>query len=989
MTAKNYQWPSVPGTRKREGAKNLPVATWNVRTMNADGKLNMLVEEMKRLHIKILGISETHWTEENEDAFIIDGYTVIASSRRDGVRRQGVALMIETETTESMTNYLQTSERLVGASFKMVEGSLDVLQVYAPDTSYSDDEYQRFLDEIQYWLDRVKRNSKIILMGDFNAKIGSEANEVWPEAVGKYGLGEKNGRGEMLMQFCAINELVISNSFFKHRPGRRATWISPDGQTRNQIDYIIVSKEVMKSTTNSRVYNSADVGSDHSLLMANINIATRKPKKSRPSPRRYDVERLLDQELRNDFVIKIGGAFEALQDLMEDQTVQVAYREFVDTTNKITEETVGYKKKRQVEGMSKELENKCNERRIARLRYLKQPANNESRENYRIINRSVKSEVSRQKRLTIEKKVEQLERDFISNNSHNLFKMVREMEGKPHRQPNTIKDRNGTIQCEQTEVMKCWQNHFTTQLNTEFPHSDAALDSIQLAEVENDNNPPSEREVEKSIKDLRNRKSPGFDKITAEVLKAGGKHMVKMLQYLFRKIWEDVDTPDDWSKLLINPIHKKGDKLNPENYRAISLTSVPCKVFCKVILSRIEGIIEESMGESQFGFRTGRGTTDAIFVARQIMEKAKEHNVPIHFNFIDFKAAFDTVWREALWKFMNSVGVSKRIIDIIKKMYHNTQCAVMIGGTMTEWFGVEVGVRQGCILSPTLFNLFLEFVMKELNSIDRELNYREKTCLDIRYADDTTLLSVIFEKLRLTTQELETACLKWGLKINSKKCKIMTEGDNTIRIEGEEVQNVGEFVFLGSMLPSTTMDVNRRIALASSAFGRLRRTVWTRRDISRKLKIRLYKSLILPIAIYAGETWTLKAEDARRLEVFEMRCLRAILGVTRRERLTNEYIRRELEMTETITDVVRKKRLRWFGHVLRRPPESYILRVYWQDFTAPRPRARPPKRWRDQIPEDVGLPLHRCEEMALDGEEWWRGAVRGRRRARGRYDLRP
>ncbi len=309
------------------------------------------------------------------------------------------------------------------------------------------------------------------------------------------------------------------------------------------------------------------------------------------------------------------------------------------------------------------------------------------------------------------------------------------------------------------------------QLNTEFPHNEEALNTIQSADVENDDDPPTEQEVEKSIKALKNRNSPGWDKITAEVLKAGGEHMVKMLQYLFRKIWEDVDTPEDWSKLLINPIHKKGGKLNPENYRAISLTSVPCKVFCKVILLRIEGIIEEFMSESQFGFRTGRGTADAIFVARQILEKAREHNFHIHFNFIDFKAAFDTVWREALWRFMSSVGVNQRIIEIVKKMYQNTQCAVMIGGAMTEWFGVEVGVRQGCILSPTLFNLFLEFAMKELKSIDRELNYREKMSLDIRYADDTTLLSVFFEKLSLSTQELETACLKWGLKINSKKCK--------------------------------------------------------------------------------------------------------------------------------------------------------------------------------------------------------------------------
>ena len=986
--AGNYQWPSVPGTRKREGAKNLPVATWNVRTMNEEGKLNMLVEEMKRFNIGLLGISETHWTEEDEDAFTIDDYTVVASSRRDGMRRQGVALMVDKETTKSMTSYQQISERLVGASFEMEEGLLDVLQVYAPDSSYQDEEYQRFLDDLQRYLDGTNRNSRIIVMGDFNAKIGLEENEVWPEVVGKYGLGNKNERGEMLMQFCAINRLVISNSFFKHRPGRRATWISPSGQTRSQIDYIIVSVEVMRNTTNSRVYNSADIGSDHSLLMANINMKVKKPPKGRATPRRYNVEKLLNWESRNEFEVKIGGAFEPLIDLIEDQTVQDMYKKFVDTTNKVTEETVGYKRKQHVEGMSRELEIKCNERRKARLRCLKEPANNELREIYRTVNRAVKSEVKQQKRMAMEERVEQLERDYIQNNSHNLFKTVREMESKPYRRLNIVKDRNGIIQCKQEEAMKCWQNHFATQLNTEFPHNEEALDTIPPAVVENDDDPPTELEVKNSINTLKNRKSPGWDKITTEVLKAGGEHMVKMLQHIFRQIWEDGVTPEEWSKSLINPIHKKGDKLNPENYRAISLTSVPCKVFCKIILMRMEGQIEEFMSESQFGFRTGRGTTDAIFVARQVLEKAREHNVPVHYNFIDFRAAFDTVWREALWRFLSSVGINQRIINIVKGMYQNTQCAVMIGGSITEWFDVGVGVKQGCILSPALFNIFLEYVMRELKSIDRELTYREKMSLDIRYADDTTLMSVIFEKLRLSTQELEAACQKWGLKINNNKCRIMTEYDDDIRIDGDEIQKVNEFVFLGSTLPGTTKDVIRRTALASAAFGRLQRTVWTRRDISRKLKTRLYKSLILPIAIYAGETWTLKAEDARRLEVFEMRCLRTIMGITGMDRVTNENVRGELEMNETITDIVRKKRLKWFGHTIRRPPESYIQRAYWGDFTAPRPRGRPPKRWRDQIPEDVGLPLHRCEEMALDRGDWWDGTAGLRRRARGRYDLR-
>ena len=140
---------------------------------------------------------------------------------------------------------------------------------------------------------------------------------------------------------------------------------------------------------------------------------------------------------------------------------------------------------------------------------------------------------------------------------------------------------------------------------------------------------------------------------------------------------------------------------------------------------------------SQFGLNLGQGMIVAIFIVRQIIEKAKEHQVPLHFNFIDFKAAFDTIWRKALWKMLLAIGVDPKIVRIVEELYNNTECAVVIDGQLTEWFEVHVGLRQGCVLSSTLFNVFLEFVMKELSELDRTLAltdtffHRYKVC--IRY----------------------------------------------------------------------------------------------------------------------------------------------------------------------------------------------------------------------------------------------------------------
>ena len=142
---------------------------------------------------------------------------------------------------------------------------------------------------------------------------------------------------------------------------------------------------------------------------------------------------------------------------------------------------------------------------------------------------------------------------------------------------------------------------------------------------------------------MKSRKAPGIDAITAEVLKAGGEAMLRMLQKLFNEIWEHEKTPKNWARMLVKPIHKKGDKLVPSNYRPISLLSIPGKVFSRILLDRMKTRTEQATGKSQFGFRPGRGTVDAIFIVRQIIEKAKEHQVQLHFNFVDFEAAFDTI----------------------------------------------------------------------------------------------------------------------------------------------------------------------------------------------------------------------------------------------------------------------------------------------------------------------------------------------------------
>jgi endonuclease/exonuclease/phosphatase family metal-dependent hydrolase len=148
----------------------------------------------------------------------------------------------------------------------------------------------------------------LIVMGDLNAKVGEDQPD-WKDVMGKYGYGKPNARGEKLLNFCAANDLHITNTMFKQsKSSRQWTWESPDQKTHNKIDFIMISNKWKNCVNNSRSFPSADVGSDHQLVIANIRLRFKaKPKPN--YPKRYDIFKLKNTNIRQNYEIEIGGRF--------------------------------------------------------------------------------------------------------------------------------------------------------------------------------------------------------------------------------------------------------------------------------------------------------------------------------------------------------------------------------------------------------------------------------------------------------------------------------------------------------------------------------------------------------------------------------------------------------------------------------------------------------------------------------------------------------
>ena len=387
------------------------------------------------------------------------------------------------------------------------------------------------------------------------------------------------------------------------------------------------------------------------------------------------------------------------------------------------------------------------------------------------------------------------------------------------------------------------------------------------------------------------------------------------------------------------------------------------------------------LSESQAGFRPGRATTDQIFTLRQIAEKYLEKDRSLYCCYIDFQKAFDSVWQRGLWKAVEFFGYPSKLIRLLQALYNQSQSAVRVNGELTEWFKTAIGVRHGCVISPQLFNILLEPVM--LMALD---DARIGACIqgeqinNLRFADDIVLIAETPEELQTLVNRVYESSSDYGLKINIAKTEVqvISKGkcELSITINNSRLKQVEDFVYLGGTIAdngSSTNDIKTRIRKAGAAFQRLN-SIWTSKNINNHTKMQLYQTLILSILLYGAESWTMKKDDKNRLHVFEMTCLRRILGVTRLDKIRNTKIKESLNLDQDVLNRIVVKRLKYFGHINRMQNTRYPKKAMEGNVIGHRPRGRPPKRWLDCISQDCKTrsitSLTDASRLATDRSTW-------------------
>ena len=237
-----------------------------------------------------------------------------------------------------------------------------------------------------------------------------------------------------------------------------------------------------------------------------------------------------------------------------------------------------------------------------------------------------------------------------------------------------------------------------------------------------------------------------------------------------------------------------------------SLISHSIKVILRILLNRLKAKAEEILSEEQAGFRPGRSTAEQIFNLRLLIEKHLDHQQPLYHNFIDFKKAFDRVWHQGLWSTMRNYNFDEDLIQVIESLYNSATSAVLLGNNLGEFFNTTVGVRQGCILSPVLFNIFLENIMQDaLKSHKTTITIGGRPLCNLRFADDIDLIGKSESELQQLTTKLEESAGAYGMEISAEKSKVLVNNDRTtlkteIQMNGEILEEVDNFKYLGAII---------------------------------------------------------------------------------------------------------------------------------------------------------------------------------------------
>jgi hypothetical protein len=351
------------------------------------------------------------------------------------------------------------------------------------------------------------------------------------------------------------------------------------------------------------------------------------------------------------------------------------------------------------------------------------------------------------------------------------------------------------------------------------------------------------------------------------MLIAGKEVLWKPFLRLFNMVIKEQIMPKSWCCGMIVAIFKSGNREDPNDYRGITISSCLGKLFTKILANRLVKFLDLNnvITEYQIGFTKKARTTDHILILKTIIDLAKKKHKKVFACFVDLKKAFDTVWHEGLLLKLYKIGLSSSFCKIIESMYAQLESSIKIDSeSCSQYFITEVGTRQGCNLSPWLFNIFINEIPHLLSKSNvNPVMLGNKEIPILMYADDMVLLSGSACGLQRSLGVLHNFCNKWKLRVNEKKTQVLIfnckkKTQYSFKFGNFMLKNTDSYNYLGiTFTPSGSFKTCKK-----NLYGKAMKALMSIKKICNfqegnciKVAIKLFDSIIAPILLYGCEVW--------------------------------------------------------------------------------------------------------------------------------------
>lgn len=904
------------------------IATFNVRGLATDPvKTENLVKDLNRYKLSIINIQETKTKETDE---IIQGNRLITYKHSNP--QGGLGFLINKEINDLIHTQWSPHERV--AVLRLTQSKIPtkqkhtlIINVHFPTLKESKQSPQN-RDELYEIINSIKqayKNDNIIIAGDFNAKIGKKQNEE-EICIGSHSKGKRNINGQALIDFCTEEDFLITNSIFKHPSRHITTWESTRRhqnklvKTYNQIDFILVKKNLKTSLKDARSHAGTLTFTDHRLVVLTFNTSpnTSKPKR-KPLVKPHDFTSLQDRTIKDQFQNTLQTNW---KENNTDTDPNTKYQNITETIVTSRQAIIPKKNPKRREDYCPILHSLSEKQKDLRLK-INNSTNEELRQKWRIERNKIMHDIKKQTKENKTKMLDNIAWEIqLAPDSMKMFKSVDKIKQKK-KDRLKIADKDGKIVEDDKQITEIVKEYYEQKY--------CGISEIEPFETECPEleTPITTEEVRAAISQLNNNKSPGPDSIKAEELKCLSENQQQQIAEMFNNMYKRRDQIDigKGTLILLNKPNKAKGPL--ENLRPIVLLSTIRKILSTITLHRIRSKVEEFLSPSQSGFRQNRSTSDIVWAHRWLKARTEKHQEAYTILGIDMSSAFDTICRTQLLQVLETF-LDKDHIKLTRTLLANTSL-VFTSGSESVTIKTTLGTPQGDSLSPILFTIYLEAALRDLRP---KLPTNERLTKELVYADDVDIIFDTEEEARNNITIIANTLKESNLKVNETKTEYTNVKRNTD--DWKKTRKLGNLI-------DEKEDVHKRRTLAQLAFNSLN-NMWQRTNINEQKRIKLYDALITPILLYNCGTWGLTAKTLESLDTTHRKHLRRILNIKWPEKISNEDLYERCR-TRPVSHKIIHQRWNLFGHILRRDtdiPAQTAMTEYFRKGQSNKYRGRPP-----------------------------------------------